>query len=122
MSASTTARAGSGPRRLCMGSTHANVGSPAPNVGLMKDKDLKRELWRKEDPITTLDKVLGAISASEAAIDNQSAMAGQASPARNASSVINWVTCQKTVLKKHLNQRNSSKLTVGSVEGQRDVL
>ena len=43
----------------------------------MKDKELQKELWRKEESVKTLDEVLGAIRASEAA-ENQSAMASQA--------------------------------------------
>ena len=35
----------------------------------MKDKELQKELWRKADTIKTLDEVLGAIRASEAATE-----------------------------------------------------
>ena len=36
----------------------------------MRDKDLQRELWRKSTDFDTLEKVLGAIRASEAAAEN----------------------------------------------------
>ena len=45
----------------------------------MRDKDLQKELWRKEEAFNTLEKVLGAIRASEAATKNQTAAASQAS-------------------------------------------
>ena len=44
----------------------------------MKDKELQKELWRKSEEYNTLDKVLGAIRASEAAAENQMAAASQA--------------------------------------------
>ena len=44
----------------------------------MRDKDLQRELWRKSKEFDNLEKVLGAIRASEGAAHHQSAEAGQA--------------------------------------------
>ena len=45
----------------------------------VKDKELQKELWTKEETVKTLNEVLGAIRASEAAAENHSAMASQAS-------------------------------------------
>ena len=44
----------------------------------MTDKDLHRKLWRKSEAFDTLDKVLGAIRASEPASENQTAAASHA--------------------------------------------
>ena len=44
----------------------------------MRDKDLQKELWRKEESLDTLRKVLGAIRTSKAAIEDQTAAASQA--------------------------------------------
>ena len=45
----------------------------------MKEKELQKELWRKSDEFNNLDKVLGAIRASEAAGDSQAAYGSIAS-------------------------------------------
>ena len=59
----------------------------------MWDKELQKELWRKEESFKTLDQVLGAIRASEAATENQTAAASQA-PGSNQTK-IKCYTCDK---------------------------
>lgn len=44
----------------------------------MKDKELQKDLWRKDESIKILDDILGAIRASEANTEQQSDLISQA--------------------------------------------
>ena len=61
----------------------------------MKDRDLQCELWRKSEIYKTLDDVLGAIRASEAATEQQSVLSGATNQASDVTRVKKCYNCNK---------------------------
>ena len=61
----------------------------------MKDKDLQKELWRKDSINNNLHKVLGAIPVSEVASESQTAAAGQAAYGSNPGQKMRCYSCDR---------------------------
>ena len=61
----------------------------------MKDTDLQKELWKKDNIYNNLGKVLGAIRASEVASESQTAAAGQAATGSNPRQRMKCYSCDR---------------------------